>query len=635
MLVIRDCDGSLAGATLEIDPQLDRVTFGRQLDCQVVFDPEHTLVSRQHFALVRKPPGPAGHWTIELFGEPFVAVNGVPADFGQRVPPSAKFELGKIGGPSFTVDVVPDPPVGNLELTAKQQDVEPPRLIAIRADTAARYARWVGGAALVVAVAGGATALYNQYSARADALRFSRSLQGLDDRLAREANLRIGADIRAHLARAVYHVQLQDRSGGRRSTGTAWVVGPHLLATNSHVALARQGLRTGEKLIVRAPGPNGKVYEVVEHKLHPAYAPFIAFVRSDRRFLRTFRNNLSELGFINGYDVATLRVREDLPANAILELASADDLRALSAGSSVGTAGYPSENLVSSSALLLGVTPELHVGTVTGLTDFFLLPTDANHQQLVHHDLPSTGGASGSPIVGSSGRVVALLSAGNMFGVDGRRIPNAALINYGQRVDMLRDLIAGQAEEKIAADRQYWARRTAPYDVKGADFFPELMVSSSNPKRGEERKSVTPILLIEKSPTLEPRCSLTTTIKKDDYCIRDITYRVSLPPGYDYTLLAYATQARFIRMDFMAGDKVERSVSSVVGRPSITCTVPKSEDKPSRTHCPAPKTPATANGKAEYLVRFSNILPVDDPLATEKISFRFRVYRWNPTKPNG
>ena len=49
---------------------------------------------------------------------------------------------------------------------------------------------------------------------------------------------------------------------------------------------------------------------------------------------------------------------------------------------------------------------------------------------LLQHDLPATGGASGSPIVGASGRVVALLNAGNLFMVNGDRVPNAALINF-------------------------------------------------------------------------------------------------------------------------------------------------------------------------------------------------------------
>jgi hypothetical protein len=65
MLIIRHLTGSLAGKQSEIEGSLDRVAFGRELSCQVVFDPEETLVSRQHFALVRKPPGPSGHWTVE------------------------------------------------------------------------------------------------------------------------------------------------------------------------------------------------------------------------------------------------------------------------------------------------------------------------------------------------------------------------------------------------------------------------------------------------------------------------------------------------------------------------------------------------------------------------------------------
>ena len=69
----------------------------------------------------------------------------------------------------------------------------------------------------------------------------------------------------------------------------------------------------------------------------------------------------------------------------------------------------------------------------------------------MRHNLPATGGASGSAIFLPTGEVVAALNAGNVLwelvrGDDGQvkavyRQPNAALVNYAQRVDILYDLL--------------------------------------------------------------------------------------------------------------------------------------------------------------------------------------------------
>ena len=158
------------------------------------------------------------------------------------------------------------------------------------------------------------------------------------DALQKEANLRINAETRTHIARAVYHVQLQDAEQRVRSGGTAWVVGPNLLATNAHVAILREGLRTRERMIVRAPGQNGQIYEVVEHKLHPGYVPFNAFLQSDLRLISAYRGNLDSLSG-NGYDVALLRVAGTLPEADRLEIATPDELNALASGTPLATSG--------------------------------------------------------------------------------------------------------------------------------------------------------------------------------------------------------------------------------------------------------------------------------------------------------
>jgi hypothetical protein len=304
MLTIRHLNGAHAGTETQIDASKDRVTVGRQLDCDVQYPPEETAVARHHFALVRKP---SGSWTVELFGTPFVAIDGTPADNGQVVRDGAKIELGRIGGPALSVGIREDARADNYLKTAGQAEAPSPRAIATQASTLARVARAVAAVAIVLAVGGGAFATYNYVSARNTTARIDAAQKEFADALAREAELRISADVRAHLARAVYHVELQDAEQRLTGGGTAWVVGPNLLATNSHVAILREGLRPRERMIVRAPGANGQIYEVVEHRLHPGYVPFEAFLKSDQRVIAQYRGRQSGLSG-NGYDVALLRI---------------------------------------------------------------------------------------------------------------------------------------------------------------------------------------------------------------------------------------------------------------------------------------------------------------------------------------
>jgi S1-C subfamily serine protease len=89
-------------------------------------------------------------------------------------------------------------------------------------------------------------------------------------------------------------------------------------------------------------------------------------------------------------------------------------------------------------------------GIVTSLTDWWVGGGSFEKTKLVQHNLGATGGASGSPIFNADGKVVGILSAGNIIGqvqIDGNgdtqviRAPSAAMINFAQRVDLLNDLL--------------------------------------------------------------------------------------------------------------------------------------------------------------------------------------------------
>jgi hypothetical protein len=639
MLIIHHLTGALAGKETRIESSVERVTFGRQVDCEVSFPPEETQVARHHFALVHKP---SGSWVVELFGEPYVAMNGMPADPGQPVRDGATFELGSRGGPSFKIEIQEDARTDNMERTKQQQDVAPARVIAIRAQSVAYYARRFALLALLLAVIAGGVATYNWYTEQANAARFDAANKEFAARQASEANLRIGAEVRARVARAVYHVQLRDAEGRYRGSGTAWVVGPHLLATNAHVALDRDGLREKEEMVVRAPGQDGAVYVVVEHKIHPGYVPFTLFSKSDLRLFGQYRGSVGAI-FGNGYDVAILRVAETLPEDARLEIASQAELEALSVGNPVGTAGYPTEGLTVDSAQLLAASPEQHVGVITALTDLFQLPSAPPRRQLIHHDLPSTGGQSGSPMVAASGHVIGLLNSVNFVFLNGVRIPNAALVNFAQRADYLRDLIDGTAEAKLPEERKYWDTVTADL-FKGNDVLPQLIVERANPG-GMVAK-----LVSETSGTSNAKSGKRVQDDGPDRYEKLEVARVTLVPGYDYLFSAYFGGGSAQLGVVVDGTLVAKEAG--INFPAIVCRLLTADqqvtDDPKknrlacvsgddRTAAMAIAAGSKADTPRDVAVVILNSRTTDDPLANVDLKYVLRVYQWVPGgdgKPN-
>jgi len=212
----------------------------------------------------------------------------------------------------------------------------------------------------------------------------------------------------------------------------------------------------GYRLVVRSPVPPHAEYEIKDALIHPAYAAFNAMLADAYKKVNT--GMLREVQLSPAYDVAILIPdrQEGLPDP--LPLARDNALAGLHPGEPVAFVGYPAENLVSFDTN--APAPTSQVGIITSVRNFFLT-SDGGPPQLIEDSLPSAGGASGSPVFDAHGQVVAVLSGGNNISSKNGRIPNAALVNFAQRVDLLRELMEGRAATALEDNKRMWAEAVA------------------------------------------------------------------------------------------------------------------------------------------------------------------------------
>ena len=273
--------------------------------------------------------------------------------------------------------------------------------------------------------------------------------------------------------------------GESAPTGTAWAVAPNMFATNAHVAVpVQQALKSGATAYVAINKHPDQRFRVKAAIPHPGY--FEERVGVDGKDPAT-----------TPYDVGILIIEGT--ASAVLHTAPKAKLETLDSGHRIAFLGFPMEDLQHD-----GVDPQnpvatMQSGIITATTDFWLARSVFENRRLIQHNLPATGGASGSPIFDSDGDVVGILSSVNMIAavsieqwaeyrgqirqaqqqaieeaqkaaegqpdekvteLEGKlratlqaldevplpisamkRAPNAALVNYGQRIDMLEELL--------------------------------------------------------------------------------------------------------------------------------------------------------------------------------------------------
>jgi V8-like Glu-specific endopeptidase len=226
-------------------------------------------------------------------------------------------------------------------------------------------------------------------------------------------------------------------SGGSANIGTAWAVSEDAYATNAHVALAAQdAIDEGGNVFISVNERPDLRFRVVEMAVHP-------------RFGIPLVNASGMSPELHPYDVALMRVEGRTPKH--WKIAGRKKLEKLSSGFRVAFLGYPMEQLVGSGVNNESPVANMQSGIVTSNTDYWLSKTHYEERLLIGHNLPATGGASGSPVFDSDGEVVGVLFAVNMvasLNIDAEteqveiiRTPNAAQLNFAQRSGLISEML--------------------------------------------------------------------------------------------------------------------------------------------------------------------------------------------------
>jgi hypothetical protein len=396
----------------------------------------------------------------------------------------------------------------------------------------------------------------------------------------KEAQTRLAAysiprEYRDRIGLAAHLVIIRDAAGNERGDATAFPIGPHLLATAAHVAENRDYFKPGDKMLVRAAGPNGRVWEVVEDTKHPSYKALDEFLSKNSMVVKSAKSTNEPSGLIPftsvfGYDVAILRV-EGPPLSPILELATPEEIAALRPGDPLAYAGYPQQDIIGAAVNVLGATPQVRTGLITALTDFFTMPADATQLRLVHHNMGTTVGTSGSPIISTSGRVVALHTRSGYMGVPGGKVvPSGAPIGYAQRSDMIADLLSGKAAASVDLEKVYWEKQTAKL-LRGQDAIVASLLDGFKPN-----PSALPTLVNKEEDELEEQDRATTRREDGTETVtRQKIHQINVRGSSDHAFIAYADDGAPINLYLFVDKKLVKSVEGQSWYPGLTYRVPR------------------------------------------------------------
>jgi len=391
-IIIRHLTGTHKGKDQVITSQ--EVSLGTGPGNTVRLDPVWDKgVSPSHARIFRDA---AGQWTLEDAGSSTgTFVNGQRLTLKQRVSGSLVIELGN-GGPKIEIILPPALPasashhVGGGSRSAG-------RLVVIAASLAVLgIAAWI-----IASKAGGDTDQRIQQTAK----RYEQA---------------VGVVIKA-------------TEGDGSPYGTAWAVAPHTFATNSHITdMLEPVLASGGSAFVVINKHPEMRYRVTKVITHPNYYSTAKIEAEAAPRLNIDGKPES----VAAYDVGLLVVDGDPPVK--MTLASKAKLHSLDSGHRVAFLGFPMENLKSENIDMHYPVATMQSGIITSVTDAWMARATPENSILIHHNLPSAGGASGSPVFDADGDVVGLHSAGNYTMGVNLAVGSAIQANVAQEISKLK-----------------------------------------------------------------------------------------------------------------------------------------------------------------------------------------------------
>ena len=121
--------------------------------------------------------------------------------------------------------------------------------------------------------------------------------------------------------------------------------------------------------------------------------------------------------------------------DTFFNIAPEKTLHDLKSGEPVGSLGFPMENIPANNVNIQNPIASMQTGIIVAVSDFALKDSGSKNNFFIRHNVPCSGGASGSPLFNRKGMVVGVLNA--ITTIPGTRVPSGSLINYGVRIDVL------------------------------------------------------------------------------------------------------------------------------------------------------------------------------------------------------
>ncbi|HEU4417621.1 MAG TPA: serine protease, partial [Planctomycetota bacterium] len=279
-----------------------------------------------------------------------------------------------------------------------------------------------------------------------------------------------------------------------RHVGTAWVFDREAgqVATNSHVAAEFEPGRT----FLRSHGHASEDIPIAAVRLHPGFDRYTQLCLKYGEALRIDGGSASKT--VAACDVALLQIDTEHRAALAraLPVRGTAELELVGTGMPCASVGFPAEGLAFN---VDRPQSRSHIGHVIAVSDFFMAPAAPESAQLVHTDLPVTGGASGSPVLDQHGSVFGIINAGSFtLGMEGRRIPIAGT-TYAQRIDLLRELVLDDAVSQTSREKT-WATAFEAMVTNARKGLEQVLIERFRAWVAPSRKDL-PVKVVERKQT--------------------------------------------------------------------------------------------------------------------------------------